>query len=209
MSWTVLLLFVPACFALNLAPGPNNLLSVSFATRYGFHKAIVAGAGRLTAFVVMITLASAGLAAALYTSQYLFTVIKVAGAAYLFYLAIQLWRADPAAKPETSAAETKLLALARQEFLVAAGNPKAILIFTAFLPQFVDPSRPAAAQFFILGTLFLVLELTAIVLYSWIGAYMRRWFDDPQCKRVFNRACSALLMSAGIGLLLSRSEETA
>lgn len=200
------MLFVPACFALNLAPGPNNLLSVRFATRYGFRKAIAAGAGRLTAFVLMIALASAGLAAALYTSQYLFTVIKVAGAAYLFYLAVQLWRADAVVTPDAQPPEKRLLALARQEFLVAAGNPKAILIFTAFLPQFVDPGQPAAAQFLILGALFLVLELTAIALYSWMGAYMRRWFDNPQCRRVFNHVCSTLLGSAGIGLLLSRRE---
>ena len=84
MSLATLLLFLPACFALNLAPGPNNLLSISNATRYGFRTACVAGIGRLLAFAVMIALAATGLAVVLQGSVLLFTAIKLAGAGYLF-----------------------------------------------------------------------------------------------------------------------------
>src|SRR3990167_10495288 len=144
MDFATLSLFLPACFALNMAPGPNNLLSVSNSTRYGYRTACVAGLGRLLAFAGMIALASAGLAVVLQTSELLFYGIKILGAAYLFYLAYQLWRADPQ-QVETATSKVGLWALARQEFLVAAGNPKAILIFTAFLPQFVVPGQPITA----------------------------------------------------------------
>ncbi|WP_374583763.1 LysE family translocator [Pseudoduganella sp.] len=205
MDASTLLLFVPACFALNMAPGPNNLLSVSNATRYGFRRSCLAGVGRLVAFAGMIALASAGLAAVLHTSEMLFYGIKTAGAIYLFYLAWQLWRAQPGeGEGGGGAPAAGWLALARQEFLVAAGNPKAILIFTAFLPQFVDPAGPVGAQFFVLGLLFLLLEVVALAAYAWMGARMQRWFAQPRGKRIFNRICAGLLAGAGMGLLLSR-----
>ena len=204
MELSTLALFVPACFALNMAPGPNNLLSISNATRYGFRQACTAGAGRLLAFGGMIALASFGLAAVLHTSEQLFYRIKTVGAAYLFYLAFQLWRAAPGAEAESTAPAAGLMQLARQEFLVAAGNPKAILIFTAFLPQFVNPAQPMAPQFAVLGALFLALEMAAIAIYSWMGTKLRRWFAQPRGKRIFNRSCAGLLASAGLGLLLSR-----
>ncbi|WP_426341856.1 LysE family translocator [Pseudoduganella sp. S-14] len=204
MDASTLLLFVPACFALNMAPGPNNLLSVSNATRYGFRRSCLAGAGRLVAFAGMIALASAGLAAVLHTSELVFYGIKTVGAIYLFYLARQLWFAQPGGQVASAAPEAGWWQLARQEFLVAAGNPKAILIFTAFLPQFVDPAGPAAAQFFVLGVLFLLLEVVALTVYAWMGARMQKWFAQPRGRRVFNRSCAGLLAGAGMGLLLSR-----
>lgn len=205
MDFSTLMLFVPACFALNMAPGPNNLLSVSNATRYGFRRSCLAGAGRLVAFAGMIALASAGLAAVLHTSELLFYGIKTAGAAYLCYLAWQLWRAQPDAGADGGGGPAVgWWQLARQEFLVAAGNPKAILIFTAFLPQFVDPAGAVGTQFLVLGVLFLLLEVVALAAYAWMGARMQRWFAQPRGKRLFNRTCAGLLAGAGMGLLLSR-----
>lgn len=204
MDLTTLALFLPACFALNMAPGPNNLLSVSNATRYGYRTSCLAGIGRLLAFAGMIALASAGLAVVLQTSELLFFGIKILGAAYLFYLAYQLWRANPEAQEQSPDARVGVWALARQEFLVAAGNPKAILIFTAFLPQFVVPGEPIAAQFALLGALFLLLEWVAISAYAYMGLHMRRWFAEPRGKRLFNRCCAGLLSAAATVLLTAR-----
>lgn len=204
MDLATLSLFLPACFALNMAPGPNNLLSVSNATRYGYRRACVAGIGRLLAFAGMIALAAAGLAVVLQTSELLFYGIKIIGAGYLLYLAWQLWRANPAAEDAVTAPANGLLALARQEFLVAAGNPKAILIFTAFLPQFVDPARAITPQFMLLGVLFLLLEWIAISAYAYMGLHMRRWFAEPRGKRIFNRCCAGLLSAAASVLLMAK-----
>jgi threonine/homoserine/homoserine lactone efflux protein len=204
MDSATLALFLPACFALNMAPGPNNLLSISNATRYGYRTSCMAGTGRLMAFAIMIALSSAGLAAVLQTSELVFHGIKVVGAAYLFYLAYQLWGALPEAQAESASASAGLWALVRQEFLVAAGNPKAILIFTAFLPQFVDPAAHIASQFTVLGILFLALEWIAIGIYACIGLHMRRWFTQPRGKRIFNRCCAGLLSAAASMLLAAR-----
>jgi len=204
MDLATLALFLPACFALNMAPGPNNLLSVSNATRYGYRASCLAGIGRLLAFAGMIALASAGLAVVLQTSALLFYGIKILGAVYLVYLAVQLWRADPQEQAESTAAKVGLWALARQEFLVAAGNPKAILILTAFLPQFVVPGEPITPQFTLLGAMFLMLEWIAISAYAYMGLHMRRWFAEPRGKRLFNRCCAGLLAAAASVLLMAR-----
>ena len=204
MNISTLVLFVPACLALNLAPGPNNLLSLSNATRYGFARSCAAGGGRLVAFAIMLLLTSLGLAALFNASALLFMAIKVPGALYLFYLALQLWTSKPAATADAQLPAKSLMALARQEFLVAAGNPKAILIFTAFLPQFIDPAEPTDMQFCVLGALFLLLELLAMAVYAWMGIHMRRWFSHARGQRIFNRSCAGLLAAAGTGLLAAR-----
>ncbi|WP_345860905.1 LysE family translocator [Shewanella algae] len=201
-----ILLFIPACFALNMAPGPNNLLSMANAKRYGIRTACYAGIGRLVAFVGMITLAATGLATVLYTSEKLFLAIKVVGGVYLLWLAYQLWTADSTQGDSEALGEKSFFQLARQEFLLAAGNPKAILIFTAFLPQFVDPAGSVGYQFLILGVLFLMLEWVAIAGYAFFGKALRHWFSRPSMRRLFNRVCAGLLGSAGVGLLLARRE---
>lgn len=89
---------------------------------------------------------------------------------------------------------------------MAAGNPKAILIFTAFLPQFVSVggSVPVSEQFLQLGVLFLLLEWAAIAIYAGLGAYLQRWFERPAPRRMFNRVSASLLGVAGLGLLAAR-----
>ena len=82
MSWLTLAWFIPACFALNMTPGPNNLMALNNAKRYGWSHACLAGLGRLSAFAVMITLAASGLATLLYASELFFTLLKVLGALY-------------------------------------------------------------------------------------------------------------------------------
>ena len=198
-----LLLFIPACFALNMTSGPNNLLSMNNARCYGFKVAFIAGLGRIVAFSGMIALAASGLAVVLYTSETLFFLIKLFGAMYLLWIAFNLWRsqASPVADIERN---KNWFGLVQQEFALAAGNPKAILIFTAFLPQFVDVSANVNTQFFILGGTFLVLELLAISIYAAFGLYLRNWFSKPQMAKRFNKACSVFLALSGANLLVSR-----
>lgn len=200
--WT-LLIFIPACFALNMTPGPNNLLSMNNARCYGFQSACLAGLGRLTAFAAMIVLAASGLAVVLYTSETLFFLIKLSGAIYLLWIALNLWCSKSSPVTEIERNKNRV-GLAKQEFVLAAGNPKAILIFTAFLPQFVDVSGNVNEQFFILGGMFLVLEMLAITLYASIGLYLRHWFSKPEIAKRFNKGCAMFLALSGVNLLASR-----
>lgn len=204
MSFTAWLLFLPACFALNMAPGPNNLLSINVAARHGFLRACVGGLGRLVSFAAMIALAAAGLAVVLRASEAIFFAIKLAGAAYLVWLAVQLWRSDASPIGTTPNADASLAHLAWRECLVAAGNPKAILVFTAFLPQFVDVAKPVASQFGVLGASFLALECVAIALYALAGVYLGRFLTRATVRRWFNRTCGVFLGAIGVSFLLAR-----
>jgi threonine/homoserine/homoserine lactone efflux protein len=205
MSFTAWLFFLPACFAINMAPGPNNLLSINVAARHGFMTAFVGGTGRLVAFALMLALAATGLAVVLHASEVFFLSIKLAGAAYLIWLAVQLWRSDGAPlDTRNEERDASLLRIARQECLVAAGNPKAILVFTAFLPQFVDIAKPMLPQFAVLGASFLVLEWLAIALYSGAGVYLGKWLTRIAVRRWFNRCCGLFLGAIGVSFLLVR-----
>ncbi|PWG64945.1 LysE family translocator [Spiribacter halobius] len=204
MNLDTLQLFVPACFALNLAPGPSNLLALNHGTRYGCRSAVLAGFGRLAAFSGMLALAVVGLAGVLQASEALFLAVKLLGAGYLVYLACQLWRLPPREPGEPAPGGQGLLGLARREFMLAAGNPKAIVIFTAFLPQFVHAGAPVLPQLALLGGLFLVLEWLAIAAYAVLGARLAHWLRRPASQRLFSRACAGLLGWAALVLLLSR-----
>jgi threonine/homoserine/homoserine lactone efflux protein len=207
MTLSSYLLFLPACFALNMAFGPNNLLSVTNGARHGVGTAVLAALGRLAAFALMIAVAGLGMGALLTASEMAFQAVKWLGAAYLVWLGLRLLRAPaPAAMPpgEAHAGERPSRhALARQEFMVAIGNPKAILIFTAFFPQFVAPSA-YASSYLLLGATFLLLEAMAIALYALLGARMRRFAQDGRAMRWFNRASGGMMIAFGLLLAAAR-----
>ncbi|SAK87897.1 lysine exporter protein LysE/YggA [Caballeronia catudaia] len=206
MSLQTFSLFLPACFAINMAFGPNNVLSLSNGAREGVRASVLAAFGRIVAFAIMIAIAGLGLGALLLASQTLFTAIKFAGAGYLVWIGVKLIRSGPSlvVKEEGMAHEPVSLArLTKQEFWVAAGNPKAILVFTAFFPQFVDSSA-YATSFAILGTTFLLLELVAIVIYAALGARLGTLSRGARGFTWFNRVSGALMIGFGVMLAFVR-----
>ncbi|GAA0578541.1 LysE family translocator [Caenispirillum bisanense] len=208
MSWDMWLVFVPATFLINLSPGPNNLLAMNNGVRFGFAAAMAGGLGRLPAFAALIGLTVVGLGALLATSVTAFVVLKWVGAAYLVYLGVKLWRAP--VTDETVAAETgpqgrRLgLHLATREFMIAASNPKAILVFTAFFPQFLDPAQPAWPQLLSLGAVFLVLEMVALAVYAASGGGLGRFMTSGRGRRIINRISGTALIGAGVALAATR-----
>ncbi|BEP71904.1 MULTISPECIES: LysE family translocator [unclassified Variovorax] len=178
MTLSAYLLFLPACFAINMAFGPNNLLSVTNGAKHGVSPAVIAASGRLVAFAVMIAIAGLGMGAVLVASELAFDVIKYIGAAYLVWIGVRLLRAPaPTAQVQAhEAAPPSMRALVRQEFTVAAGNPKAILVF----------------------------ELVAIALYALLGARMRRLANGSRAMRWFNRVSGSMMVGFGLVLAFTR-----
>lgn len=203
MNISTLLIFIPACFALNMAPGPNNLLSINNATQYGFWASCMAGTGRLIAFATMIALAAAGLAVVLETSELVFYAIKILGAAYLFIYPSSYGQQRHSSERQVKPKQ-KHSKLSETRVSNCSWKLKAILIFTAFLPQFINPAHDVAPQFAVLGVLFLILEMIALAGYALIGLHLRRWFSEPKGKRLFNRICAVLLSGAASILLATR-----
>lgn len=201
LTWEFLVFFIPACFALNAAPGPNNLLAFSNASRLGFTPAIIGGTGRLPAFAMMILLVALGLGAMLAVSETAFAIVKYAGAAYLIWIGWKMWHA-PLPTDGDLPKENSLISLMQNDFLIAIGNPKAIAIFTAFFPQFVDFNQPVAAQFFTLGALFLGMELLAVALYAILGRAMSHVLT-PLRLALLNKGVGGFLMGSGVYMALS------
>ena len=208
MPLETLLLFVPACFALNMAFGPNNLLSVTIGARHGLRAALIAAAGRLTAFIMMIAVAALGMGALLMASEIAFTAVKFVGAAYLVWLGIKILRSEvelPSEHPELG--KYGVRGFIRQEFLVAIGNPKAILIFTAFFPQFVVPGN-YWGSFLILGAIFLALELLAIAMYAYAGTRLSGVMRNARGLRWINRISGSTMIAFGAALAVAKRPTT-
>ena len=205
MAFDLWLYFIPACFVLNLSPGPNNFLSMINGARFGWRRAMLAGLGRLLAFAILILLTAVGLGVALAASDWVFLVTKIFGACYLFYLGARLWRAQVWSGARFAAgAGVSLAAMARQEFWLAIGNPKAIVIFVAFFPQFLEAEANYALQFATMGATFLVLEYAVIGIYAGCGRQFSGFITDARRQKIFNRCCGVLLMCVAVALALSQ-----
>lgn len=210
VSLEMWLVFIPAVFLTNMAPGPNNLLAMNNGAQFGLGRAVTAGLGRIPAFAILVGLTIVGLGALVATSEVAFSVLKWIGAVYLVYLGIKLWRTSPApraaeAVEEVAAAhyparDMALRTLMTREFLVAISNPKAMLIFTAFFPQFLTPGEPVAEQLLVMGATFLVLEVGALAIYAAGGAGAGRFFSSVKGQRMLNRVSGTALVAAGVGL---------
>lgn len=150
-------------------PGANQLLSLRNAVRQGTRDATVALAGRFTAFAVLVVLAATGLGAVLAASATAFAVIEWAGVGYLALLGLNTlriaWRDRAAADRTAAGVEAPVVRgrwwLVRQEFLVAITNPKALLLFVAFLPQFVPAGSASAPNLVVLGAAYIGVEAAA------------------------------------------------
>ena len=201
MTLAQLALFAPAAFLVALSPGASNLLAFTNATRAGWWAAVRALVGRLTAFALMIGAVTLGLDALLRTSELAFQILKWAGIVYLAYLGVRMWRAPVAALPVPTAT------LARREMLTALGNPKAYLIFAAFLPQFVEPGAPMAPQLLALGALYIAIEGCAASLWAAVGAWVGGPALTERRRRLVNRMSGGVMIAAAA--LLARAQRTA
>jgi threonine/homoserine/homoserine lactone efflux protein len=201
------LLFIPAAFALNMFPGPNNILSMSNAARFGFGPAFYAGFARLPPFAAMVALTAAGLGALLAASETAFLILKCGGAAYLLYLGLGMilaraTGADPAGTAGPQGGD--LRTLARREFLVAASNPKAMAIFAAFMPQFLVEGSAYWLQLAEMGAAFLVMEVVAIAIYALGGVRLRSLAATARGLVWVTRGSGAALVLSGVALALTR-----
>jgi threonine/homoserine/homoserine lactone efflux protein len=152
-----------------------------------------------------LVLSLLGLGALLATSAFWFTVVKLVGGLYLMYLGIKLLRAGiapvQAAAPAVPGSRWRLFA---NTYLVTALNPKGIVFFVAFLPQFIDQGAPVAQQLWVLAATFVALATVNATLYAMFAASARRALNSPRTQRAFNLAGGTLLSAAGIWALLAR-----
>ena len=205
MSIEIWLAFVAASAVLLIIPGPTILTVISYAMARGRSAgpALVTGValGDSTALVVSLL----GLGALLAASAFCFTVIKLIGGMYLLYLGIRMLRAGfSATEVAGRAAPDSRQRLFLNTYLVTAFNPKSIMFFVAFLPQFVNHSADVTQQFVLLAVTFVVMAAANAGLYSVFAGSAHRLLSSPRAQKSLNLAGGSLLSAAGVWALLAR-----
>lgn len=199
MDWELYLTFAAASAILLALPGPTILLVVSYALAQGRRSAFATILGVTLGDITALTGSMAGLGALLATSADLFTVLKWIGALYLVWLGIKLWRApiEPAGDPTENATRSDR-AMVLHCWLVTALNPKSIAFFVAFLPQFVDPTRPLVPQMVLMGVTFVGLAVINALAYALLAGGARERISRPSTLRLVNRLGGSILIGAGV-----------
>ena len=196
------LAFAAAAAGLILLPGPTVLLVVGYAVSSGVGPAFASMIGVVLGDVVAMAASFVGLGAVLAASAELFTAMKWVGAAYLVYLGVRLWLAPAVPLEQATGAPVPRLLPVRtmvwRAFAVTVLNPKGILFFTAFMPQFMDPREPALPQMVLLGGTFIGLVLPIMTVYVLMSGRARRLTRTPSALRLFNRVGGGVLIGAGV-----------
>jgi len=215
-TWLIYLL---ATTGLSLSPGPNSLLALTHGALHGWRRTLFTIAGGAVGFVVLIGLSLFGIGALLKASPMGLVALKWVGGASLVWLGVQVWRsppigaslgASPGSSPVTGPGGNAATdgagphptggAMARQGALAALTNPKGVLFFAAFLPQFIDPARNPWMQFAVMAGTFVLIESLTELAIAATAARLRPWLD--RVGRRFNQVCGGLFMLIGAVLPL-------
>lgn len=196
MSLTTWWIFVCTETVLCLMPGPAVMFVLSSALKAGARKSIASNLGILAANTVYFALSATGIGALLLSSK-LFLAVKWIGAAYLVILGLRLLidRNDVVTPQKNTIIDHKWRHLFFNGFTLQISNPKAILFFSALLPQFLNPHAAIVPQVVILGATSVAIEFTILLGYGIAGSAI-----GPRYARWTNRVAGGLLIGAGAGL---------
>lgn len=198
-------LFLMATLLMSLSPGPNVFLLVSLGLRDGASAVLRASGGIALASLLFLSVSALGLVAVLAASALLFDAVCLSGAAYLAWLGLGLLRgaARASGEPVAPPAGTTTTRPFLQGFVTHLANPKAVLYWSALLPQFVDVHRPLAAQVTFLGSSGIVLDVAVLCAYGLIAAAARKGGVSGGLQRAVNMACGGFFIAAGVLLAVN------
>jgi threonine/homoserine/homoserine lactone efflux protein len=204
MSLQVYLAFVAACIALALLPGPIVTLLIANGLRHGTRAALTNILGVQAALLIVIGILAVGLTTLMATMGYWFDWVRFAGAAYLVWLGVKLIRfpvegIDAGAPPPPPRGGFFL-----PGFVVALSNPKLLVFFGAFIPQFMDMNQDHLSQVLILGVTFMVLAGLTDAIYALLAGRVRTIFSARR-TRLVSRISGGVMIGGGIWLALTRA----
>jgi threonine/homoserine/homoserine lactone efflux protein len=199
------LAFAAASAVLLIIPGPTILTVISYSVTHGRSAAIPLIAAVALGDSTALALSLVGLGSLLAASALAFTIVKWLGGAYLIYLGVRMLRAGASGTATMSAAPAgSRRRLFANTYAVTATNPKGIIFFMAFLPQFVDPHAAVAPQMWILAVTFVALAIVNATLYTIFAGYAAGLLTSGKARRWFNIGGGSLLSAAGVWTVLAR-----
>jgi homoserine/homoserine lactone efflux protein len=204
MDLDLYLAFLFATTVLILIPGPNVTLLVANSLAHGPRRALVTLAGTSAAIALQLVVVALGMSSLILLLAQWFEWLRWAGVAYLIYLGVQQWRAPPLALDDLERPAVRSGTLFWQGFLVSATNPKTLLFYAAFFPQFLDPASPPGPQLALLCTTFLVVATTLDGTYAVVAGQLRPWLRTRRRARLRNCLTGTFLIAAALGLALAR-----
>lgn len=205
MTVEIWLAFVAASTALVLIPGPTVLLVVSYALGQGWRAALPMAVGVALGDFTAMSLSVLGIGALLMASATLFTIVKWVGAAYLVYLGIKLFQAGGTLNAEPKTDGSSALRMCAHAWLVTSLNPKGILFFVAFFPQFIDQQAAFWPQVFILQGTFLVIAFANALTYAFFASRARGLVRSERVISAVNKTGGAMLIGAGVASVAIRT----
>ena len=205
MSLNLYLAYVAACIGLALLPGPNVTLVIASGLRYGVRAAFITILGTQVGLGVVIAIVGAGLTTLMATMGYWFDWVRFAGAAYLVWLGRRLIRSPDISLEEGASPPAPRGGFFLQGLLVLLSNPKVLVFFGAFIPQFVDLQRDHFSQVAILGATFMVIAGVTDALYALLAGSARRFFTGARARLV-SRVSGGFMIGGGVWLALIRAK---
>ncbi|MBO1909238.1 LysE family translocator [Microvirga sp. 3-52] len=205
MTFEIWFAFVAASIALVLIPGPTVLLVVSYALGQGWRAALPMAVGVALGDFTAMSLSVLGIGALLMASATVFTAVKWIGAAYLVYLGVKLFRAGGTLSAEPKTDASTALRMGAHAWLVTSLNPKGILFFVAFFPQFIDPHLTFWPQVLVLQATFLVIAFSNALAYAFFASRARGLVRNERVIGAINKAGGSMLISAGVASVAIRS----
>lgn len=206
MDLSIWTLYFVSVFILTASPGPSALLCMTKAVNSGQSAVTYAAMGSLCAITLILSASFMGLGVLIATSELAFNVIKWLGAGYLVYLGIKAFLSvgDALALSQSQNCEKRnRFSHFLNGFIVGASNPKAIVFFTALFPQFINPDGSLLNQYVIFTSTFVVLELSWLMAYVFLGVKSSQWLFTKARLTLFNRLSGSVFIGAGSLLTLS------
>ena len=204
MSLHLYFAFVAACIALALLPGPVVTLMIANGLRYGTRAALTNIAGVQAGLAIVIGIVAVGLTSLMATMGYWFDWVRFAGAAYLVWLGIRLVRSPVEGVSVDAPPPPPRGGFFLQGFVVLLSNPKVMVFFGAFIPQFVDMSRDHVSQVALLGVTFMVIAGMTDAVYALLAGRARHFFSARR-TRLLSRASGGVMIGGGVWLALTRA----
>jgi len=189
-------------------PGPNVLLGMTTSVISGFSSSLYTIFGGLIATLTIMTLSFTGLGVVVASSETLFSIIKYLGGFYLIYLGYKAItsKEENYRIEKEKIQKTNKISLFIKGFMVGASNPKAIVFFIALFPQFININNSMITQYIIFVSTFATIELSWLLLYSYLGHRSSKWFLAKGRAKFFNRITGSVFIGAGV--LLSTSQKS-
>jgi threonine/homoserine/homoserine lactone efflux protein len=204
MSLQVYLAFVAACIALALLPGPVVTLVIANGLRHGTRAALTNILGVQVGLSIVICIVAIGLTSLMATMGYWFNWVRFAGAAYLIWLGFKLIRAPVEGVKADAPPPPPRGGFFLQGFVVLLSNPKVLVFFGAFIPQFMDMSRDHVSQVALLGVTFMITGAITDSIYAILAGRARAFFSERR-TRLLSRVSGGFMIGGGVWLALTRA----